>query len=132
MRYLFFILLICVVASSAAGVGIAGRYTGEWKSDSSGNNGAVHITIASGANDTLTGEASFTITGQEVKTVVESVKFSGAQLEMTYTFEIQGAALRTKHTGTWDGKILNGRYVTTLISSGEGVDAGTWNASPAK
>ena len=116
----------------AADTGIAGRYTGEWKSDSSGNNGAVHMTIASGASNILTGEASFTITGEEVKTTVESVKFADSQLEMVYTFEIQGAALRTKHTGKWDGKAFTGRYMTTLQSSGDGVDAGTWNAARSK
>ena len=132
MRYLHLLLLFSVLLVRAADTDVAGRYTGEWKSDSSGNNGAVHMSLAPAPDGAWKCEISFTLSGEEVKAKVQSFKLENAQLEVAYDFEVQGVTARSRLTGKWDGKAFAGRYQTTVADSGDGIDAGTWSAARAK
>jgi hypothetical protein len=118
---LFSVLLVC-----AAGTDVAGHYTGEWKSDSSGAGGVLRMSLDPSPNAAWKCEISFTLTGEEVKTRMQSFQLENSQLEVAYDFDVQGNALRSKLTGHWDGKGFAGRYQTTLLDSGDPVDAGTW------
>ena len=132
MRYLHLLLLVSVLLVRAADTGMAGQYTGEWKSDSSGNSGTLRMSLAPAPNDTWKCEVSFTIAGEEVKTKIQSFKFENPQLEVAYDFDALGTALRSKLTGRWDGKAFSGRYQTTALDSGDPVDAGTWGGTRSK
>ena len=129
MRCLHLFLLFSVLLCRAADTGVAGSYTGEWKSDTSGNNGTLRMSLEAAPNDSWKCEITFTLAGQEVKTRTRSFTFADSQLDLAYTFDIQGVTLRTKHSGKWDGKAFVGRYQTTVVDSGDGADAGTWSAS---
>jgi hypothetical protein len=128
MRCLCFLLLTSVLLVRAADTGMAGSYTGEWKSDSSGSAGALHMTLDANSKCDI----SFTLAGEEVKTKIQSFKLENSQFEVAYDFEVQGIVARSKLTGKWDGKAFTGRYQTTVVDSGDGVDAGTWSASRGK
>ncbi len=131
MRHLCFFLL-SILLLRAADTGMAGPYAGEWKSDSSGNSGAVHMTLTAAPGGTWKCDISFTLAGQEVKSKVQSFKLENSQLEVAYDFEIQGVIARSKLTGKWDGKAFAGRYQTTVVDTGDQVDAGMWSASLSK
>jgi hypothetical protein len=132
MRSLFFLLLSSFLLVHAADTGIAGPYTGEWKSDSSGSGGAIHMTLTPAPGDSWKCDISFSLAGDEIRTKVQSFKLQNSQLEVAYDFEVQGITARSKLTGKWDGKAFTGRYQTTVVDSGDGLDAGTWNASHPK
>ncbi len=76
-------------------------------------------------------EASFFLDGAEIKTTTHQIKLQDSKLDVSYDFEIEGAALRSHMTAEWSGGTFSGRYETTLIG-GDAVDAGTWTASRAK
>ena len=59
-------------------------------------------------------------------------KLDNSQLDVAYDFDIQGITARSKLTGKWDGKAFTGRYQTTAVDTGDGVDSGTWNAARSK
>jgi len=128
MRCLSVLFLCSLLLVQAADSGIAGRYTGEWKSDSSGSGGATRMTI----DEASKCEIVFSLAGEEVKTKMQSFKFENSQLDLAYDFEVQGVTARSKLTGKWDGTTFTGRYQTTLVDNGDSVDAGTWNASRRK
>ena len=132
MRCLSLILLSAVLLVRAADTGTAGSYAGEWKSDSSGSGGTLRMTLTPAPGDSLKCEISFTLSGEEVKTKIQSFKFENSQLNVAYDFEVQGVTARSKLTGKWDGKSFAGRYQTTVVDSGDGLDAGTWSASRAR
>ena len=132
MRFLSLIFLSAVLLVRAADTGMAGSYPGEWKSDSSGNGGVFHMTLSTAAGDALKCEISFMLSGEEVKTKMQSFKFENSQIEVAYDFDVQGATARSKLTGKWDGKAFAGRYQTTVVDSGDSVDAGAWSASRSK
>ena len=132
MRCLCLILLSAVLLVRAADTGMAGSYAGEWKSDSSGNGGAIRMTLTPAPGDSLKCDISFTLSGDEVKTKIQSFKLENPQFDVAYDFEVQGVTARSKLTGKWDGKSFTGRYQTTVVDSGDSVDAGTWSASRSK
>jgi hypothetical protein len=127
MRRFTIWLLLLVLAGYCADRDLAGRYAGEWKSDSSGNGGAIRMTLDTAPDGTWKCEASFTLDGGEVKTTTHQIKLQDAKLDLSYDFEVQGANLRSRITGEWNGSVFKGRYETTVID-GAGVDAGTWSA----
>ena len=129
-RFTIFVLFL-VLAGYSAGRDLAGRYTGEWKSDSSGSGGAFHMTLDAAADGTWKCEAGFTLEGAEVRTKTHDIKIEGSKLDVSYDFEIQGASLRSHMTGEWDGGVFKGRYESSVVD-GDAVDAGTWSASKAK
>uniref|UniRef100_Q027R9 Uncharacterized protein n=1 Tax=Solibacter usitatus (strain Ellin6076) TaxID=234267 RepID=Q027R9_SOLUE len=132
MRCLSLIFLSAVLLVRAADTGMAGSYTGEWKSDSSGSGGALHMTLTAAPGDSWKCGISFSLSGEEVKTKIQSFKLESSQLDVAYDFEVQGVTARSKLTGKWDGKSFAGRYQTTVADSGDGLDAGAWSASRSK
>ena len=132
MRCLSLILLSAVLLVRAADTGMAGGYSGEWKSDSSGYGGVFHMTLSAAAGDTLKCDVSFMLSGEEVKTKMQSFKFENSQIDVAYDFDVQGVTARSKLTGKWDGKSFAGRYQTTLVDSGDSLDAGAWSATRSK
>ena len=124
-------MLLLVLAGYCAGRDLAGRYTGEWKSNSSGAGGAFRMRLDAAPDGTWKCEAGFSLEGAEIKTTMRQVKLQDPKLDVSYDFEVQGANLRTHMTGEWSGDVFQGRYQTTVVD-GDAVDAGTWSASRAK
>ncbi len=124
-------MLLLVLGGYCADRDLAGRYTGEWKSDSSGNGGVLHMTLEAAPDGTWKCEAGFTLDGAEIKTTTHEIKLQDSKLDVSYDFEVQGAQLRSRMTGEWDGSAFKGRYETSIIG-GDVVDEGTWSASRAK
>jgi len=123
--------LLLVLAGYCADRDLAGRYAGEWKSNSSGAGGAIRMTLETAPDGTWKCEAGFSLEGADIKTTTHQIKLQDSKLDVSYDFEVQGATLRSHMTGEWNGSAFNGRYETTVIG-GDGVDAGTWSASRAK
>ncbi len=132
MRSLCLLLLASVFLVRAADTAMAGPYAGEWKSDSTGSGGVVHMTLTAAPDGSWKCDISFTLAGEEVKSKVRSVKLENSQLDVAYDFEVQGVVARSKLTGKWDGKAFSGRYQTTVVDTGDGGDAGAWNAARSK
>lgn len=131
MRRFSIWLLLLVLAGFGADRELAGRYAGEWKSGSSGNGGTFRMTLEPAADGTWKCEASFFLDGAEIKTTTHQIKLQDSKLDVSYDFEIEGAALRSHMTGEWNGGTFSGRYETAL-AAGDAVDAGTWTATRAK
>ena len=131
MRRFTIWLLLLVLAGYCADRDLAGSYAGEWKSTSSGNAGAFRMTLTPSTDGNWKCEASFSLDGAEIKTTTHEIKLQDSKLDVSYDFEIQGAALRSHMTGEWNSGTLKGRYETALIA-GDAVDAGTWTATLAK
>ena len=117
--------VLCLLAGDA---GLAGRYAGDWKSNSAGGGGTFSMKLES-ASDGWKCAVSFTVGGGDVKTTIRSCKIYQSKLEAVYDFELQGNALESKITGQWNGKTFEGRYEVTAGS--DAVDDGTWTAAPA-
>ncbi len=124
-------MLLLVLGGTCADRDLAGRYAGEWKSNSSGAGGAIRMTLETAPDGTWKCEAGFSLEGADIKTTTHQIKLQDSKLDVSYDFEVQGATLRSHMTGEWNGSAFNGRYETTVIG-GDGVDAGTWSASRAK
>jgi hypothetical protein len=132
MRSLSLFLLSSLLLVRAADNDMAGIYAGVWKSDSSGNNGSVHMTLTAVPDQSWKCEISFTLAGEDIKTKVQSFKLENSQLDVAYDFEVQGITARSRLNGKWDGKAFSGRYQTTVVDTGDGVDAGTWKVERSK
>src|ERR1035441_2091513 len=131
MRQFTIGMLLLALAGYCADRDLAGRYTGEWKSGSSGGGGAFRMTLDAAPDGTWKCEAGFSLQGAEIKTTMRQVKVQDAKLDVSYDFEVQGANLRTHMTGEWSGGVFQGHYETTVVD-GDAVDAGTWSAGRAK
>lgn len=131
MRRFTIWMLLLVLGGYCAGRDLAGRYTGEWKSDSSGNGGAIRMTLDAAPDGTWKCEVSFSIEGVDIKTTTHQIKLQDSKLDVSYDFEAPGARLRSHMTGEWNGSVFQGRYETSVIDGGA-IDAGTWSASRAK
>ena len=132
MRFVCLLFLSSFLLVRAADDALAGRYSGIWKSNSSGSSGGIQITLTAVADASWKCEVSFTLAGEDVKGKVQSCKVENSQLDVAYDFEVQGVTARSRVAGKWDGKAFNGAYQTTLVDSGDGVDTGTWNAARAR
>ncbi|HEY1340611.1 MAG TPA: hypothetical protein VGF59_24030 [Bryobacteraceae bacterium] len=126
LRYvcLFFVLLL--LTATAADPDVAGKYTGEWKSNGSGAGGDFRMTLQSADAGGWKFEAVFTLSGEEVKTKTQEIKVTGSKIEAAYDFDLQGVTLRSRLTGDWNGKGFEGKYQTTSVDGSAAVDAGTW------
>jgi hypothetical protein len=124
-------MLLLVLGGYCADRDVAGRYTGEWKSKSSGNGGALHITLGAAPDGSWKCEADFTLDGAEIKTATHEIRLQDSKLDVSYDFEVQGANLRSRMTGEWDGSVFKGRYETSIID-GDTVDAGIWSVTRTK
>ena len=89
------------------------------------------MTLTPGAEGKWNCDASFIYEGSEVKTRLHQILLKDSKIDVSYDFEIQGAVLRTRMTGEWNGNAFLGKYETSMIG-GDGVDSGTWSAARAK
>lgn len=120
--------LSLVVFVSLLAAEAAGKFTGTWTSSSSGSNGALTIALAPGSSGEWTATSSFTYQGQEVKTLPVSVKVTGDQVEVVFSYDLGDAKLHSDMKATLTGDTLKGKYVS-MDASGQPVDEGTWQAT---
>ena len=116
----------------AAGKDLAGRYTGEWKSNGAAGSGTIHISLQPQSDAAWKCDVGFNFQGDDVKTTIRACKLDESKLDASYDFELQGTALRSKITGHWNGKAFEGTYETSTVEGGDAIDDGSWNAAPAK
>ena len=128
MKVLKFALLCVLVLMAASAADIAGRYTGEWKSNGGGGNGAFRMSLDSGSGGACKLEVTFAFSGSDVKTSVRECKLNGSKVDATYDFELVGNQLRSHILGEFKGDGIQGTYQTTS-TDGSAVDEGVWNAS---
>ena len=117
--------LLCLLAADGI---VAGRYTGDWKSNGSGGSGTLGFKLES-ESDGWKCDVSFSFAGADVKTTVRTCKVEQSKLEAAYDFELQGNALQSKISGQWNGKAFEGHYETS--TGAETVDDGSWTAAVA-
>jgi hypothetical protein len=103
----------------------AGTYKGTWAGASA--NGDFHLTLRADARGSLGADVGFTINGEEVPCKIISIKVDGANLAMTYEFDLQGNKLQSATQGTLKGKALEGTYKT--MAGDTAVDEGTWKTT---
>ena len=132
MRYITISFLLLLAIARAADPDLAGKYTGEWKSNSSGGAGTFRMSLERAADGAWKSEVSFTFGGDEVKTIMRQVKVEQSKVDVSYDFDLLGNMLRSRVTGELKGNALEGKYQTTAVEGGSAVDDGTWNASRAK
>jgi hypothetical protein len=63
---------------------------------------------------------------------MRQVKVEQSKLEAAYDFDLLGNTLRSRITGEWNGKALDGKYQTTAADGGTAVDDGVWSAARVK
>jgi major membrane immunogen (membrane-anchored lipoprotein) len=129
MRVAIASFLLLIAGAVAADRDLAGKYTGEWKSGSSGNGGTIRFTLTSSDGGAWKSDLSFDLDGSLVKTTMREVKLSEGKIELVYDFEIQGVTARSKVKGEWNGSAFRGNYETSLADGSQGIDGGTWSAS---
>ncbi len=132
MRLLGSLILLPLLVLLAADANLAGKYTGEWKSNGAGGGGAFRMNLDSGSDGAWKCDISFDFGGGEVKTTIKTCAVDGSKLDASYDFELQGTMLRSTITGEWNGKAFAGRCSTTNTDGGDAVDEGSWTATPAK
>ena len=128
-RVVWILLLLCF---AVFGRDLAGKYAGDWVSDSSGAGGTMRLSLEAAGQGKWKLDVTFTIENEDVKTVMQSVKVEGNRLEAAYDFDFAGNKLRSAISGQLNGDALTGSYKTTAVESGAPVDGGTWKASPAR
>ena len=121
---------LCLLAAMAADVNLGGRYTGEWKSNGSGNGGAIRFTLTN--DGAWKCDLMFTLDGSDVPTTMREVKVQDTKVDFTYDFDVQGTSVRSHVTGEWSGTAFRGRYQSGLSDGSQQVDEGTWSAQKAK
>jgi hypothetical protein len=132
MRQVLACLLILIAGAVAADRDLPGKYTGEWKSASSGNGGAIRFTLATSADGAWKSDLSFDLDGSLVKTTMREAKLSDGKIELLYDFDIQGVTARSHVKGEWNGTAFQGKYETTLADGTQSLDGGSWNAARDK
>ena len=130
MRLIAILCLLFAAVCTAAAPDLAGRYTGEWKSNSAGGGGAFRLSLENGTAGWKC-DVVFAYAGQEVKTVMKEVKVDGSKIDVSYDFDLAGNALRSHVTGEFNGKAFDGKYQTTTVDGSTAVDDGTWTAAKA-
>ncbi|HEV3197251.1 MAG TPA: hypothetical protein VGZ73_05075 [Bryobacteraceae bacterium] len=131
MRYIT-ILFVLLTIASGADRDLAGRYAGEWKSNSAGGGGAIRLSLEPAADGAWKLDVVFTYAGEEVKTITRQVKVDQSKLDASYDFDLMGNTLRSKITGELKGAAFEGKYQTTSVDGATGVDEGTWSAARGK
>lgn len=132
MRYFMVQFLLLVWIAQAADRDLAGRFAGEWKSNNSGVSGQLRMSLEPSTGGTWKCEVNFTLEGEEVMTTMRSVRIEQSKLDVSYDFTVQGTSLRSRITGTWNGKAFDGHYQTTAVEGGNAIDDGTWSAARGK
>jgi len=132
MPRLITLVLVLIAAASAADRDLAGRFAGEWKSATSDNGGMIQFALDPQDGGAWKCELTFFLDDGEVKTVMREVKLQDGKIEIAYDFDVEGATLRSRVKGEWDGGAFRGKYETTLSDGSQQVDSGSWNASRKK
>jgi len=120
---------LIIAFSLAQAAGIDGRYSGTWSSDSSGQNGKIHLVLKTGPDALSASAVTFTLDGAEVKTRMRSLEVEGARAEFSYEFQVDGTSLISKLNGTREGKTLAGTYRTTTADGATRVDEGAFRST---
>lgn len=128
-RFFHLLALITLALVVAFAGDIEGSFTGDWSSSLSGVSGGFRMTLARGADGKPNCEVTFTIDGQEVKTVTKSLKVEGSKIEVAYDFTIEGYELRSTVSGQLVENRLEGKYRTVSLADGSPVDEGSWKAA---
>lgn len=121
-------VLACVALAAVAEPLAVGTYRGKYEG-SSGSSGDFQVTLAKGAGGEWTGSVLFTLSGQEVKCKVTSVKIDGDKLKMVYSFDLQGTMLESTIDGALSDGKLGGKYRTQVTGDGSVVDEGSWSTT---
>jgi len=132
MRLLRCVCLLLVVFAVFGAGDFAGTYTGDWKSDGSGNGGAIRFTLTPAAGGPWKSDLTFGLDGADVKTIMREVKVEDDKIELVYDFDVQGTTLRSHIKGQWSGTTFKGSYQTTTPNGSTAVDSGSWNAARGK
>ena len=128
MRLLNAAIVLALLMVTAGAADIAGRYSGEWKSNGGNGDGAFRMGLESAAGGAWKLEVVFTLGGADVKTTVRECKVDGPKLDAAYDFDLAGNQLRSHIKGELKGDAIQGTYQTTSADGGQ-VDEGVWNAS---
>lgn len=130
------VLLVCLSAAAlllgAEVAEVAGRFRGDWSSNGSGASGAIELTIKPGPDADRTSQATFTLSGSEVKTRIRTIHVAGDEIEMSYEFGTESTQLVSKLKGRLAGEKLTGTYQTTIAGQDEKVDEGTFKTTLVK
>jgi hypothetical protein len=132
MSRLVTLVLFIIATAFAADRDLAGRFAGEWKSASSENGGSIQFVLEPHEGAPWKCDLTFSLSGDEVKTVMREVKLQDGKIELTYDFDAQGVTLRSHVKGEWDGAAFRGKYETTVGDGSDQVDGGSWSASRKK
>ena len=127
----FLLLCTCLLTSAvvASSAGLAGKYSGTYSGSASGD---IHLALSQDDSAAWKADVTFTISNNDVKTKVTSIKVDGTKLMIVYEFDLQGTALESTITGELDGEALKGQYHTKAVADGSAVDEGDWKATPDK
>ena len=130
MRALVLAFLFFLVMVQAADPGLAGTFTGEWKSN--GDCGRAYNMTLQQTGGIWKADVSFNAAGEDIKAAVKDVKVAGTKLDITYTFATQGVELAGKASGELKGVQLTGTYQSLVAEGGMVIDEGTWTAARTK
>jgi hypothetical protein len=115
-----------VSAAPTGGGSVAGHYSGQWKGSSSGT---FTLKLEPGAAGAWKCNVTFTIAGDDVKTTMRQCQADQSKIEAAYDFDAQGFTLRSRITGQWTAKGVDGTYRTSTVDGSAEVDQGTWSAT---
>jgi hypothetical protein len=123
------IVLLCfAVALVLFAAGLAGTYKGTY-SGSAGASGDILVKLTQADDGDWKSEVTFTLSGQDVKTKITSVKVDGSKVKIVYEFDLEGTGLESTITGELNGTTLAGDYHTRATADGSAVDEGTWKGT---
>lgn len=126
------VVLLLLAAAFAADRDLAGQFSGEWTSAASGGGGAIRFALDPQTGAAWKCDLTFSLNNADVKTVMREVKLEDGKLALTYDFDVEGATLRSRVQGAWDGSSFRGKYDTTVADGSQPVDSGSWSASRKK
>src|ERR1051326_7823594 len=97
MRKLALCLVILLSVAIAADRGLAGKYAGDWKSNS-GDGGAIRFTLDGPHGEAWKCDLMFVLSGTDVKTTMREVKVQETKIDLLYDFDAAGNTLRSHVT----------------------------------
>jgi hypothetical protein len=121
--------MLLAIAAAFGAVDLTGSYSGDWKSEASGNGGAIRFTLSAPAGGAWKSDLAFGLDGSDVKTIMREVKVQDDKVELVYDFDVQGTTLRSHIKGQWNGTAFKGSYETTTPNGSAAVDSGSWSAA---
>lgn len=113
--------------NAGPGTEMAGHYRGEWMG--AAGSGTFRLGLEPAAGGTWKCDVTFTLNGEELKTMVRQCDVKESKLDAVYDFDAQGLALRSHTTGQWKAGKFDGTYRTTTTDGSTEVDQGTWLAA---